>query len=88
MEKCENMQTGAGLLSDDTRLQSMLVDEAGPDVFHVRVDGAERAAMSRGVYEGQCRYRFDFRLRNAGRVWLSAWHFYEVSANTCSRASI
>jgi hypothetical protein len=65
-------------LSNDPVLDGYIKSTLGPDTFEILVDGAERLGMTVPTYEGGCRWRFDVQLRNAGPVYLKAWHLYEV----------
>jgi hypothetical protein len=75
---CEDMEDPWRVLSEDRTLDEYIKQELGPDAFELFTDGAERAAATHPFYEGRCRYRFDMSLRNAGPVWLRAYHSYEV----------
>jgi hypothetical protein len=65
--------------SEDPALSRWMRKERGPDAFYLRTDGAERYASIYNMYEGQCTYSFDVRLKNPGDTYLQIWWTYEVS---------
>lgn len=90
---CKSIESAERKVSPDPELDAWIRRNLGPDTFEIRTDGAERVAGQAAVYEGDCRWRFDVQLRNAGPVWLSAWHTYEVrwlklSFSPCIRLTI
>lgn len=52
----------------------------GPDTFELRIDGAERFAMSTPsrFSKVKCEYEYDVRLNTPGAVWLTGTHIFEV----------
>lgn len=75
---CSYLENTERKLSQDLELDAWIKHSVGPDVFEIRTDGAERVAGQEAAYEGDCRWRFDVQLRDAGPVWLTAWHTYQV----------
>jgi hypothetical protein len=75
---CTEIEDPARRLSEEDVLDRWIKEIVGPDAFEIRTDGAERVGSTEAIYEGECQYRFDVQLRNAGPVYLSGWHSYEV----------
>jgi hypothetical protein len=65
--------------SEDPALTRWMREQRGPDAFYIKTDGAERYASESAMYEGQCTYSFDVRLKNPGDTYMSIWWTYEVS---------
>ncbi|GAA5850491.1 hypothetical protein JCM9279_001434 [Rhodotorula babjevae] len=61
--------------SADAGLSAWIKARLGPDSFIVQVDGAERRMQDSPTrYRGECEYEFEFRLANAGPVWVNVTH--------------
>ncbi|TNY20395.1 hypothetical protein DMC30DRAFT_352404 [Rhodotorula diobovata] len=61
--------------SADPALSTWIKERLGPDSFIVQVDGAERRMDHTPTrYVGACEYAFEFRLANAGPVWVNVTH--------------
>lgn len=67
----------------EPRLNSWIRKTRGPEAFLIRTDGAQRYASTWSDYHGNCSYSFDVQLKNAGHVFLQAWHTFSV----CHRAT-
>ncbi|GAA6008319.1 hypothetical protein JCM10207_000084 [Rhodosporidiobolus poonsookiae] len=79
--------------SDDAELEAWMKDRLGPDGFNVQIEGAERLAKDvPDRYREGCSYEFQFRLNNAGKVWMNVTlnfedfqAFFEIDAKEQSR---
>ena len=50
----------------------------GPHTFHFQLFGSTRTAQEPGIYEGDCRYRFDFDAKDGGRLGMMLYKVWEV----------
>ncbi|KAL1723261.1 hypothetical protein EV715DRAFT_191548 [Schizophyllum commune] len=63
--------------SEEPSLSDWIRRNRGPDSFILTTDGAERIDTQWSTYEGNCSYRFDVQLHNAGDVYIRSWLAYE-----------
>ncbi|KAL1746919.1 hypothetical protein HDZ31DRAFT_33166 [Schizophyllum fasciatum] len=63
--------------SEEPSLSDWIRQNRGPDSFILTTDGAERIDTQWSTYEGNCSYRFDVQLHNAGDVYIRSWLAYE-----------
>ncbi|KAJ9100474.1 hypothetical protein QFC21_003513 [Naganishia friedmannii] len=63
-------------MSHDPDVLRYIKDELGPDTFMLRVSGGQRWTSEFPRYLGNCSWRFDVSLSNAGDIWLELWHSY------------
>lgn len=74
--------------SADPALSTWIKERLGPDSFIVQVDGAERRMDHTPTrYVGACEYAFEFRLANAGPVWVNATHANQVRCSSLAQAT-
>lgn len=74
-------------LSVDEAMNAALAAK-GPDVFYLHSDGeSERWASQDPVYLGDCSYRFDGALQNAGRTELRLEWLHRVSPRSSFRSA-
>ncbi|GAA6048682.1 hypothetical protein JCM3770_002018 [Rhodotorula araucariae] len=64
--------------SANVALSDWIRTNLGPDAFIIQVDGAERRMEDTPTrYAGACDYEFEFRMNNAGPVWVNVTHSNE-----------
>lgn len=69
-----------GRVSASPAEQEYITKIVGPDTFSIRVEGAERFAMSTPTRYSreECSYEYDVRLNTPGTVWLIGFRMFQV----------